>query len=66
MQPIPFGCGMVKFQLHRNKSGLNRLNPLFILYLELVGSEKIPLLYARKRNLQKNATYIITMEKNAI
>jgi hypothetical protein len=48
MNPIPFHCGMMKFIFERNRSGLNRLNPLFVLSLELINGDKVPLLYARK------------------
>ena len=49
MSPIPFGCGLVKFTISRNKSGINMLNPIFTLSLELKSGENIELLFARKR-----------------
>ena len=63
MNPIPFGCGLVKFTITRNKSGINIMNPIFTLSLELKSGENIPLLYARKRVMQKKATYLICQTK---
>jgi len=64
MTPIPFGCGMIKFNLIRNKQGLNRLNPIFIMELELSNGDRVPLLYAKKRKLQKNASYLISLSRH--
>jgi hypothetical protein len=64
MSPIPFHCGMMKFVFERNRSGLNRLNPLFILSLELFNGDLVPLLYARKEKFSKNSVFLISSEKS--
>lgn len=63
MKPVPFGCGSVKFTIHRSKSLFNTLHPLYTLSLESGQTGiKVPVLYARKRKFNKGANYVISLD----
>lgn len=65
MSPIPFAAGMLKFTIQRNKSGLNKLQPYFTLFLEKPLGVKVPVLYGKKRLFNKIANYIICLDQKA-
>ncbi len=47
-QPIKMEVGMMKFVIHRNNTGLNKLSPSYYLYMEKNNGGKILILYAKK------------------
>ena len=59
LQPIPFDCGMLHFEIIRKKGGFNVLHPSFHLYLEK-GEERVSLLFAKKRPFNKTANFLIS------
>lgn len=63
MNPIPFGCGSVKFTIIRTVSMLS--NPLYTLYLEEKYA-KIAVLNARKKNFSKFPNYTISIDSQPI
>ena len=63
--PIPYGAGQLRFTIKRDKSGFNKLQPSFTLFLEKPHGVKVPLLYGKKRLFNKLANYIITTDKKA-
>jgi len=44
--------GMMKFVIHRNNTGLNKLSPSYYLYMEKNNGGKILILYAKKMLLK--------------
>ena len=63
MRPIPFGVGPLKFTIERNKSGFNKLWPTFTLYIEKPYGNKVTVLHAKKRALNKTANFLISLSK---
>ena len=64
MNPIPFNVGLLKFTIERHRSGFNRFNPSYYLYLEKNQGGRVLVLYAKKRSFKRTANYLISMEKN--
>jgi len=65
MSPIPMSAGRIKFQIERNKSGLNKITPCYNLYIEKQPGTKILVLFAKKRAFNKTANYLISLSKDA-
>mgnify|MGYP001946165182 CR=1 FL=1 len=59
--PIPKGAGVVKCRIRRNKSGMNKLFPMYSLYLT---DEDLFLLASRKRPNNMLSNYLITLSEN--
>ncbi|KAH7487953.1 Tubby-related protein 1 [Phytophthora ramorum] len=55
------GSAAIRCYVERDRQGLNRLHPVFRLFLE---SEKQFLLCAQKRTSSKTSNYLLTMEQN--
>lgn len=59
-QPTPRECGVVQCYIQRHKSGLNKLYPVYHLYMKK--GDKF-LLAAKKRAKQRTSNYLISMKK---
>ena len=58
--PIPKNCGVVQCYIRRNKSGTNKLFPIYSLYLK---EGDVFLMASRKRPKNKTSNYLISMGK---
>lgn len=65
MQPIPPTAGQIKFLVRRNKSGLNKLSPIFQLMIEKIDGGTLLVLYAKKMAFKQSSYYLISLEKNS-
>lgn len=63
--PIPYAVGQLKFSIKRDRTGLNKLEPLFTLLLEKPYGNRVPLLYGKKCLFNKLAYYIISTDPKA-
>lgn len=61
MKPIPFGCGSLKFCIQRSSSLLNKLYPLYTMFLESGKGLKVPIVYARKLKFKTGSNYSISL-----
>ena len=64
--PVPPSVGQLKFQIIRDKSGLNNLAPRFLLSLEKKSGSSLLVLCARKMFLKKGTYFLITLEDKQI
>jgi len=59
--PAPKGAGVLQCYIRRNKSGTNKFNPVYTLYLK--DGDRL-LLQSKKRANNKTSNYLITMAEN--
>ncbi len=61
--PIPKDCGIIQCHIRRNKSGTNKLFPVYSLYLK---EGDTFLMASRKRPKKKTSNYLISMGKRRL
>jgi tubby-related protein 1 len=59
--PVPKNCGVVQCYIRRNKSGTNKLFPIYSLFLK---EGDVFLMASRKRPKNKTSNYLITMDQH--
>eukprot|EP00600_Ochromonadales_sp_CCMP1393_P001545 CAMPEP_0174990348 /NCGR_PEP_ID=MMETSP0004_2-20121128/21268_1 /TAXON_ID=420556 /ORGANISM="Ochromonas sp., Strain CCMP1393" /LENGTH=510 /DNA_ID=CAMNT_0016243939 /DNA_START=163 /DNA_END=1692 /DNA_ORIENTATION=- len=61
LTPLPRSCGVVQCYIRRNKSGTNKLFPVYSLYLK---EGDVFLMASKKRPKNKTSNYLISMDQN--
>jgi cephalosporin-C deacetylase-like acetyl esterase len=61
--PIPKECGVIQCYIRRNKSGVNKLFPMYSLYMK-DGDEDRFLMCSKKRPNNKTSNYLISKCKS--
>jgi len=59
--PLPKNCGILQCYIRRNKSGTNKLYPVYSLYLK---DGDVFLMTSKKKPQNKTSNYLITMDQN--
>lgn len=59
--PIPRQCGIIQCYIRRNKSGTNKLYPVYSLYLT---EGDVFLMASKKRPKNKTSNYLLSMDQN--
>ena len=61
LKPIPEDFELVQFTVLRNKSGMNKLHPLYTLIATLSNGKTYPCLYAKKKKGTQFPMYTVTL-----